>query len=269
VEAGVEVNKENNDGETVLFKACLFGNVTLVRYLVEAGAEVNKENKVGETPLFNACRNGNLTLVKYLVEHKAYINIWENSNSLSDNFFRLYDEIYRPQCSCQWYGQHSYSNIIKKKVILRTPLYYACRHGDIALVKYLVEQGALIYKGDDNGSPLGLAKERNYQIIINYLEEQIKNKGEEEEEEKISQLFFEYEYIHQLYSFDWNESFEESTDSEGPTDIEEMHRLISDLGKKKNETGIVKYLCDKALNFVCSIFNNECFPSLFKKKGNK
>ena len=38
--------------ETPLYKACLNGNIHLVKYLVEHGADVNKENKNGETPLY-------------------------------------------------------------------------------------------------------------------------------------------------------------------------------------------------------------------------
>jgi len=74
VEHGAEINKENEDGTTPLFKAIKSGKKDLEECLVEHGADINKENWNGETPLFNACKSGNKDLVECLVEHGADIN---------------------------------------------------------------------------------------------------------------------------------------------------------------------------------------------------
>jgi len=71
---GVDIYKEDENGETPLFYACKFGNENIVHYLVEHGANINKENKDGETPLFEACRGRNENIFKYLVEHGVDIN---------------------------------------------------------------------------------------------------------------------------------------------------------------------------------------------------
>jgi ankyrin repeat protein len=42
VEHGAYINKENRNGEIVLFIACKSGNKDLVEYLVEHGADLNK-----------------------------------------------------------------------------------------------------------------------------------------------------------------------------------------------------------------------------------
>ncbi|KAG4097313.1 ankyrin repeat-containing domain protein [Neocallimastix lanati (nom. inval.)] len=107
-EHGADINKENEDGKTPLFYVCESGNKDLVKYLVEKGADINKENRYGETPLFNACESGNKSLVKYLVEDGANINK-ENEK----------DE---------------------------TPLFYACELEENDLVEILVEKGADINK---------------------------------------------------------------------------------------------------------------------------
>jgi len=39
-----------------------------MKYLVEQGADIHKENEDGETPLFKACISRNVAIVKYLVE---------------------------------------------------------------------------------------------------------------------------------------------------------------------------------------------------------
>ena len=71
----VDINKViyNND-EISLLNAIEHGNKDLVVYLVEHGADINKENEDGKTPLFGACLKGKKDLVEYLVEHGADIN---------------------------------------------------------------------------------------------------------------------------------------------------------------------------------------------------
>eukprot|EP00833_Pecoramyces_ruminatium_P005669 jgi/Orpsp1_1/1179701/evm.model.c7180000070405.1 len=73
------VEYENEYGETLLFKVCENGNETLVKYLIEHGADINKVNSFGLTPIFNACRIGNENIVKYLIEHGAAINRESNN----------------------------------------------------------------------------------------------------------------------------------------------------------------------------------------------
>ena len=64
----MDINKENELGETPLFSACKSGKLLLVKCLVEVGADINKLNRSDQAPLFSACESGNLLLVKYLVE---------------------------------------------------------------------------------------------------------------------------------------------------------------------------------------------------------
>ena len=113
VEHGIDINKEDLNGETVLFKACESGNKDLVEYLIKYGADINKESEYGETPLFRACDSGNKDLVEYLIELGAYLNK-ENLN----------DE---------------------------TPLFNACLNGNKDLVEYLIEYGADINKESKYG----------------------------------------------------------------------------------------------------------------------
>jgi len=57
---------------------------------VENGVNINKENDCGETPLFNACRSGNVAVVKYLLKHKVKIN---KKTYLKKNFSRLTEKM--------------------------------------------------------------------------------------------------------------------------------------------------------------------------------
>jgi len=82
---GLDINKENKDGETVLFSAVENGDVAtyvvdngtdknIVKYLIENGADINKENKEGKTPLFYVYKANNLSMIEFLIKNKAVIN---------------------------------------------------------------------------------------------------------------------------------------------------------------------------------------------------
>jgi len=51
-----------------LFKACLGGNKTILKYLVKHGANINKKNKYGQTPLYYASIFKKPVIVQYLIE---------------------------------------------------------------------------------------------------------------------------------------------------------------------------------------------------------
>ena len=74
VEHGADINKENEDGETPLFRTCYNGHENIFNYL-EYGANIKKENNYDQTPLYDACKNENENIIKFLVEHGADINI--------------------------------------------------------------------------------------------------------------------------------------------------------------------------------------------------
>ena len=54
-----------------------------------------------------------------------------------------------------------------------TPIYVACQNGHIEVVKYLVEHGANINKGNNNNNatPLDIACEKGHEKVVKYLVE--------------------------------------------------------------------------------------------------
>ena len=82
---GADINKENNNGTTVLHRASFYGNKRIVKYLVEHGADIFKENYIGWTPLLYACFNGHKDIVKYLFyKIKDNIETVDNNNNKSN-----------------------------------------------------------------------------------------------------------------------------------------------------------------------------------------
>ena len=62
MEHGADINKEDANGKTPLYRTCERGKLNRVKYLnlISKGANINKENRFGETPLFGACSTGQL-----------------------------------------------------------------------------------------------------------------------------------------------------------------------------------------------------------------
>jgi ankyrin repeat protein len=134
VEAGVNINKKNTDGNTALMCATRINNLEIVKYLVEAGAEINIVSKYNNA-INVAINNNYLEIVKYLVEHGADINL-KNEND----------------------GRDAILN--------------ASSNGNLKMVKYLVEQGANVNVRDKyNYTPLIAAASTNLNLV-RYLIEQ-------------------------------------------------------------------------------------------------
>ncbi|CAH1269884.1 TONSL [Branchiostoma lanceolatum] len=110
------MNRKNEKGESMLHRACIDGNLKLVKSLVEQGHPVNPRDYSGWLPLHEACNHGYLDIVEYLVDHNAAIN--------------------------DRGGEHCEGI---------TPLHDAaiCGHGDI--VQLLVSKGANVLAKDDEG----------------------------------------------------------------------------------------------------------------------
>ncbi|XP_078688374.1 tonsoku-like protein [Branchiostoma floridae x Branchiostoma belcheri] len=110
------MNRKNEKGESMLHRACIDGNLKLVKSLVEQGHPINPRDYSGWLPLHEACNHGYLDIVEYLVDHNAAIN--------------------------DRGGEHCEGI---------TPLHDAaiCGHGDI--VQLLVSKGANVLAKDDEG----------------------------------------------------------------------------------------------------------------------
>jgi hypothetical protein len=74
IEAGADVNKARDTGETPLFIAAQFGHEAVVRVPIELGANIHTLEKSGGTPLFFAALFGHETVVRLMIEAGAVIN---------------------------------------------------------------------------------------------------------------------------------------------------------------------------------------------------
>ncbi len=123
LDAGINANVKNKEGQTPLHYAARFNDTMSARLLLKFEAKVDGLNNIGETPLMIAAIQGHLEMVKLLHRYGAQINP-----------------------STQW-----------------TPLSYAASGGFIPVIEYLIQNGADLDKRSINGiSPLMMAIRQNH-----------------------------------------------------------------------------------------------------------
>jgi len=122
LDRGAEVNKANNNGDTLLHAASHKGHDAMARLLLDRGAEVNKANNYGDMPLHAASGKGHDAMARLLLDRGAEVNKANNAGT--------------------------------------TPLHYACHFNREAVARLLVRRGADDPRAPDeaeNASPDGIA----------------------------------------------------------------------------------------------------------------
>ena len=71
VESGANINAKNDDGESPLHFAAMYGNVQITRFLLSTGADIRIVDDEGNTPLHWAAAAGQLHQVRLLIDHGA------------------------------------------------------------------------------------------------------------------------------------------------------------------------------------------------------
>lgn len=104
VEAGADVNAQDNNHNTPLILATKKKNIELVRFLILRGADLNLQNSDGISPLHQAAFSGNPVVVEYLLNmganytaksksgYTAYEFAIENKNLSVMDVLKLYEK---------------------------------------------------------------------------------------------------------------------------------------------------------------------------------
>jgi ankyrin repeat protein len=77
LEKGINVDIQNDSGETPLHRAVRYGskNEKIVKFLAQKGADVNKRDQEGFTPLHCAAYYGDVEIAKSLLEKQAITDV--------------------------------------------------------------------------------------------------------------------------------------------------------------------------------------------------
>jgi len=75
IDAGVDVNLQDEDEETALILASVEGHIEIVKLLIEAGADLNIKSRYGKTALMWTSQYGHTEIVKLLIDAGVDLNI--------------------------------------------------------------------------------------------------------------------------------------------------------------------------------------------------
>ena len=159
IEAGADVNEQDEDGTTPLIKAANMGNEQVVHELIRAGASVTAKNKKHQTALHKASNSwGNrFSEVKALIEAGADVNEQDEDRTT-------------PLMHAAYMGSEQVVHELIKagasvtamdEQQMQRALRYASREGHSSVVRTLTEAGADVNGQNNNGTTL-LMKAANW-----------------------------------------------------------------------------------------------------------
>jgi len=172
VEQGLDLNRFSKNGDTALIVACELGNFSIVQYLVQNNANLYHHNNYFYTALDKACLYHHWPLLQYLVEnganpHKTFDLLGRTSLMMACQL----NELEMVQCLVDYliiYYPHLINAKDKKN---RTALMYACTTGNVAIVRYLIEQGfaEINHQSEYGETALSISCERGYDTLVQLL----------------------------------------------------------------------------------------------------
>ena len=184
LDAGLNPNAGDMDQWTPLHAAIWLQNEEIIKLLVERGANVNAQDRFGRTPLIDAARKGHGRLVSLLIGLDANIHLQdkENKTALSWAYQRkdssIVSEINQAGFSTAANLKNQKADELIQSCVLNdtervrellaagarvnaryaddwTPLHYAARFGNHAIVQLLIQAGADVNAKDkDLWTPL-------------------------------------------------------------------------------------------------------------------
>ena len=93
----VDVSKQDNDGWTPFYSACLNGRTEVVKHMMQdERVDVNKPNNNNETPIWIASNNNNTQVIQAILQSGRNINLdakYENKTALEQARQKGYQEI--------------------------------------------------------------------------------------------------------------------------------------------------------------------------------
>jgi ankyrin repeat protein len=145
---GAEPNIDLGNGETLLSLVCEKGNVEIARTLINAGLDVNYSHPNGHSLLHKACINRDIEIVKILIEKGADVNV-QTASGLTPMDIALFINEDKEVVKALLDGGVD-ANRVKGETTL---LNFACKKGNVEIVKILIEKGANINEEREAGQP--------------------------------------------------------------------------------------------------------------------
>ena len=167
IDAGADIDIQNNEGRSPLLSACVEGTFDTVKMLVRAGAEVRATDDEGVTCLHYAARRRDTETVRYLVGlPEVDVNYGDAHNHTALHRAALNADTDVVQVLIDAGADIDTQNSEEG----RSPLHSACVRGALGVVKMLVRAGAGVRATSENGDTcLILAAYFGHTETVRYL----------------------------------------------------------------------------------------------------
>ncbi|XP_051164216.1 alpha-latrotoxin-Lhe1a-like [Leptopilina boulardi] len=147
VEQGANVHAKDENDQSVLHLAASYGILEMVKFLVQKGGIIHGKDQCGRSVIHSAAQSGNCDLVKFLIDEGANVHAkGEDNRSVLEvavifNHWNIVEFLLK-QCDDQITAEDKNGFSI---------FHYACRNGNLEMIKLLLERGAKINVKTKNG----------------------------------------------------------------------------------------------------------------------
>jgi|GEM_PF-3521261 len=172
---GVDVNGQDDAGNTPLFMACRKAGPEFIEYLLDLGADPNIKNMQESTAIIAAASNRNYfaEIIPLLLDKEADVKVKAKDGTT----------VLWPLTFALVMGRSEEDVLATTVLVLskgaevdpeieggQTPLMLAAMHGKLEMVKLLVENGANVNaKTQEGQTPLNLAQENKHSEVASFL----------------------------------------------------------------------------------------------------
>ncbi len=171
LEKGVDINTTNRQGRTAIVNASLNKHYECVSFLINAGADINKQDQTCFNPFLLSCLNNDLTLLRIVLPAKPDLDLLTRFGGvgITPASEKGHVEIVRELL------EKTDINVNHTNFVGWTPLLEAIVLNDGGkkqqqIVKLLLDHGANPHMTDKYGKkPLELAREKGYNEIAELL----------------------------------------------------------------------------------------------------
>ncbi|XP_041355391.1 ankyrin-1-like [Gigantopelta aegis] len=160
---GVNINLQNEDGNTPLHFAVQGLSFNIVNHLVEHGGEINQQNENGNTPLHYAAQHGSVDIVSCLVENQAELDAEDKSGNTPLHLAARNCKMENISCLVDKGAQVDCENIEGC-----TPLIYSSYCEQSRILEYLLRKGANSNHGNTTAVHAAAAFhcKKNLQVLL-------------------------------------------------------------------------------------------------------